>query len=188
MFYSPRGQACGVLMTRVALILSGVTLTALLAFLVLNERGRDHLTAGLLDPILGLDHFLVLLGVGLWAGRWGGRAQWALPAAFLLGTPVGYLLAAGQPPIPLVDALVHLLIVGSLLLIAGALALPVRLPMREAASTVALFGGCHGYVHGLEAGRAMPVWFGLGALATAVALLALGVLAGLAARRNSDAH
>jgi urease accessory protein len=171
-------------MKRIVLVPTGMTLTALLAFLVLEDSGRDHLVAGLLDPILGLNHFLVLAGVGLWAGRWGGRAQWLLPSAFLLGTPVGYLLATGQAPPPLIDALVHILIVGSLLLIAGALTLSIRLPTREAASTVAVFGGCHGYVHGLEAGRAMPVWFGFGSLTSAVVLLALGVLVGLAATRT----
>lgn len=173
-----------ILMRRVILAFSALALVNLLVFLILEEGRRDELADGFLDPILGLDHFMVLVGVGLWAGRWGGTAQWLLPVAFLLGTPVGYVLAAGQPPVPLVDGLVHVLVVGSLLLIAGVLAFPVKMPMPEAASTVAMFGGCHGYVHGLEQGRDGPVWFEVGSLAMAAALLALGVLAGLVATRT----
>ncbi|EYD76379.1 hypothetical protein Rumeso_02043 [Rubellimicrobium mesophilum DSM 19309] len=92
---------------------------------------------------------------------------------------MGYLLATGQTPIPLVDALVHILIMGSLLLLAGAITFPIRLPLREAVSTMAMFGSCHGYVHGLEAGLEMPGWFGLGSIMTATALLSLGVIVGL---------
>jgi urease accessory protein len=162
-------------MKRVALMTAVLTMMSLLASLGWGDRGRDALAAGLLDPVLGLDHFMVLLGVGLWAGQWGGTAQWALPAAYLLGTPLGFVLAAGQPPFPLIDTLVHVLILGSLLLIAGALVVPLRLPMREAAGTVAMFGGCHGYVHRLEAVSDVPLLQGLGVMSASAVLLVLGV-------------
>lgn len=162
-------------MKRLFLVSCALGMTTTLAFMFLENSERDALVAGFLEPILGLEHFMVLLGVGLWAGQWGGTAQWALPAAYLLGTPLGFVLAAGQSPFLLIDALVHVLILGSLLLIAGALVVPLRLPMREAASTVAMFGGCHGYVHGLEAGPDLQLLHGLGAVSASAVLLALGV-------------
>lgn len=40
-------------------------------------------SAGVAHPLSGLDHLLAMLAVGLWAALLGGRARWALPAAFL---------------------------------------------------------------------------------------------------------
>lgn len=145
-----------------------------------SGAGRASLMAGLMDPFLGLDHLLALLLVGTWAGRLRGPELWALPAAFLAGTVPGFALAADQVSIPVVEGLVHLLILASLVSLAAALLVPLRLPTREAVSTVAMFGGCHGYIHGVEVGSEQAMWFGLGALASAALLLASGVVVGLA--------
>jgi urease accessory protein len=137
--------------------------------------------AGLMDRLLGLDHLLALLLAGMWAGRLRGPELWALPAAFLAGTVPGFALAADQVAISLIEGLVHLLILASLVSLAAALLTPLRLPTRESMSTVAMIGGCHGYIHGVEIGSEQAMWFGLGALASAAALLASGVAVGLAA-------
>ena len=34
---------------------------------------------GVLHPLLGADHVLAMLAVGLWAAQLGGRALWAVP-------------------------------------------------------------------------------------------------------------
>jgi hypothetical protein len=44
---------------------------------------------GLLHPLMGVDHVLVMLAIGLWAALRGGRALWLLPVSFLL------MMAAG---------------------------------------------------------------------------------------------
>ena len=46
-------------------------------------HGAAGFTHGLIHPLGGLDHLLAMFAVGLWAAQKGGRALWALPAAFL---------------------------------------------------------------------------------------------------------
>jgi urease accessory protein len=168
-------------MRRAILIASALALVTGLVFLTLGPEGRRAMLTGLMDPLHGLDHFLALLAVSIWAGRLRSTELWALPAAFLAGMAPGFVLAAGQDPIPLADLLVHVVILGSLLSFVAAMLIPIRLPLREAVSSVAMIGGCHGYVHAHEVGSAMAPWFGLGAIIGAAALLAAGVAAGLVA-------
>lgn len=162
---------------------AGVLLASALGLVPARPSGRPPFLAGLMDPTLSLDHLLALLWLGLWAGRVRGPAQGALPAAFLAGTVAGFGLALGPPVGLVVEALVHLLVVVSLLLLIGAALVPLRLPLRETAGTVALIGGCHGYVHGLEMGAAPALWFGLGVLASSAALASVGVALGRAVVR-----
>ena len=52
----------------------------------LAHTGHGHahgLVAGFVHPFGGLDHVLAMLAVGLLAARLGGRASWAMPAAFV---------------------------------------------------------------------------------------------------------
>ncbi|MBL1263438.1 HupE/UreJ family protein [Methylomicrobium sp. RS1] len=51
------------------------------------------LQAGLRHPLLGIDHILAMVGVGLWAGFLGGAARGRLPAAFLAAMAAGASLA-----------------------------------------------------------------------------------------------
>lgn len=152
-----------------------LALAALLVFGALDPNQRRSWTAGLADPVLGLDHLMVLVGVGLWAGKIGGSALRRLPAAFLIGALAGFVLPAGQPPVLLLEALAHLLVIGSVLLVGMGLLIPISLSVREATSMAAMVGGCHGYVHWLEVGTADAIWFGLGSVVTAVILMAVGV-------------
>ena len=61
--------------------------------------GHDPASAGFLagiaHPLLGLDHLLAMLVVGVWAAQAGGRARWFLPASFLALMACGALVAAG---------------------------------------------------------------------------------------------
>ena len=41
--------------------------------------------AGLVHPVLGYDHFLAMLSVGILSAQIGGRAIWTVPAAFCSG-------------------------------------------------------------------------------------------------------
>ncbi len=100
----------------------------------------DGSALGLVQPVLGAAHLLALVAVGLWGDALGGRASLVLPAAFVLGMGVGYL--AGLDGVFLVHASVTLW--ASLIALVTALLFKVRLPLAEAAGTVALFGLCHG--------------------------------------------
>ncbi len=165
------------------LAVAGVLLASALGLVPVQAEARPPFLAGLMDPILSFDHLLALLWLGLWAGRVQGPALWALPAAFLAGTVAGFGLALGPPVGLVLEAIIHLLVMASLLLLIGAALVPLRLPLREATGMVTLMGGCHGYVHGLEASATPLLWFGLGVLISSGALASLGVALGRAVVR-----
>jgi len=165
-------------------ILTAIPLV-LIPTLALAHPGHGvGLAAGLIHPFTGLDHMLAMTGVGLWAAAIGGRARWALPAAFLgfmalggafgMAEGIGPMLAAVQP-----------MIVASVILLSALVALAGRAPMAVALPLVAMFGAAHGAAHGLE-GHGLG--FALGMLAATAALhgagLALGLTVGPRTRRT----
>src|SRR4028119_700124 len=103
-----------------------------------REEERQSLVIGLMDPFLGLDHFLALLGVGAWAGRLGAPEFRVFPRAFLAGAVLGLLLGLGPPQPPAIQSAVHILAVAPFLGLILAIAIPIRSSLREAASTVLL--------------------------------------------------
>jgi len=117
--------------------------------------------AGLAHPLLGLDHLLAMLAVGLWAGRIGGHARWMVPLAFVAAMALGTVL-----PLPLAEPgiLASVFILGLLAFWAP------RLPLWAPAAIVAVFALAHGQVHGGE----LP-----GIVAAAGFLLATAALHGL---------
>jgi len=121
--------------------------------------------SGLAHPFVGLDHLLAMLAVGLWAAQAGGRAVWALPAAFLAMMGAGAALAWFGVDLPAVEPGVA----ASVLVLGLLVAMAVRLPVALAAGVVAAFAVLHGYAHGAE----MPV-------AGSVAGYVVGFLAGTA--------
>lgn len=134
-------------------------------------HGTSPLSDGLLHPLTGLDHLLMLLGTGLLAG-WSGRTL-AVPAATLMamvgGALLGYLLGDVTG--------VQSLIFASLLALCAGVLLPQRRAMLVLAMPVfALF---HGWAHGAGASPGGFWWFSAGFTLVSGLLL----LAGFAARR-----
>ncbi|MEO7558109.1 MAG: HupE/UreJ family protein [Gammaproteobacteria bacterium] len=132
---------------------------------------------GFIHPLLGLDHLLAMLAVGIWAAQIGGRARWLVPAAFLALLALGGGIGMLGWPLPQVE----LGIVGSVvvfgLLIAGAAKMPLWLSMGVAG----LFALFHGHAHGAEMPQAATPWlYALGFLLTTVILHGLGVIVGTA--------
>jgi hydrogenase/urease accessory protein HupE len=68
-------------------------------------------TAGFLHPLLGLDHLLAMVTVGLWAGCVGGRALWAWPLAFVTVMLLGALVGLGGWAMPQAEILIGLTVV-----------------------------------------------------------------------------
>ena len=106
----------------------------------------DGFTAGFAHPLGGLDHLMAMLGIGLWAGLLGGRATWALPAAFLGAMALGGALGMAGLGLPMVEAG----IAASVIVLGAVVALAARLPLAAALSLAALFGLFHGHAHGAE--------------------------------------
>jgi urease accessory protein len=133
--------------------------------------GDSGLAAGFLHPLLGLDHLLAMLGVGIWGAQLGGRAAWAVPACFVTVMVAGATLSVGGAPLPLVE----LGIGGSVLVIGGLIALGARLPLAPAMGLVGLFALFHGHAHGTELpGFAHPAAYGAGFVLATVLLHAAG--------------
>ncbi len=155
-------------------------LTVALAFALIAAPASAHLSpeehgsfmAGLTHPLMGLDHVLAMIGVGLWGAVLGGRARGALPTIFVASMVMGFGLALRGLPLPLVEPMV----LGSVLLLGSAVGLMVRLPLAAAGALTGLFGLFHGHAHGGELGSAGALAFGLGFVASTAILHASGLL------------
>lgn len=130
------------------------------------------LAEGLRHPLLGLDHVLAMVAVGLWAAQQGGRARLALPAAFLAVMLAGGLLGMAGGALPAVEVVV----VGSVLALGALIALGRPLPWSLAMAIVGGFALFHGLAHGAALpGAAGGALFGAGLLLASAALLGLGI-------------
>ncbi|MBX2818770.1 MAG: HupE/UreJ family protein, partial [Rhodothermaceae bacterium] len=58
---------------------------------------------GFLHPLLGLDHLLAMLTVGLLSAQLGGRAIWTVPTAFVASMAIGGVLGLAGIQLPLVE-------------------------------------------------------------------------------------
>lgn len=140
--------------------------------------------SGLSHPLLGWDHLLAMVAVGLWATQLGGRALWLVPSAFVALMTVGGALGMARVPVPMVEAgiLASVLVLG--LLIAAA----ARLPLLGAMALVGLFAIFHGYAHGAEMPAAASGFsYGAGFVLATAALHACGIGLGLLARKYTSA-
>lgn len=137
---------------------------------------------GLLHPLSGIDHLMAMTAVGVWAARQGGRALWALPAAFVVMLAGGAALGIAGVALPAVEALIAASVV-----VLGLLAVTnVRVPVAAGVALVGAFAVFHGHAHGAEMPEAAhPLLYGAGFLlatalphAAGIALTRLARLAG----------
>lgn len=141
-------------------------------------------TAGMLHPLIGLDHLLALIGAGLWAGWLGGRSQYLLPGGFLAGMLGGALLAWGGFAVPLVEPMIAVSV-----LVFGVLAASAARPSAIVGTVILfVFALFHGHAHGTELPQAaQPALYVLGFLLTSalVQLAAVRLAIGLRSGRLS---
>ena len=146
---------------------------------ILPFHGTD-LTDGFAHPFLGIDHFLAMVAVGLWAGILGGSAIVLLPLAFPALMVVGELVALAGFPLPFVEPA----IAASVLVLGLAVTLAWRPAMRWGLLAVALFGLFHGYAHGAEWPNGdVPIRYAIGFVAATFLLHAFGIALGVFAGR-----
>jgi urease accessory protein len=137
---------------------------------------------GLTHPVLGPDHLLAMLAVGIVSVQIGGRAIWTVPATFVGVMGLGGVIGLLSDALPL--GVIEIGIALSVLALGTAIAAATRLPVGAAMLGVAFFALFHGYAHGVETPTiAGPVRYALGFM-TGTALIHLtGVLFGDIARR-----
>jgi urease accessory protein len=122
-------------------------------------------------PFTGIDHLLMMLCVGVWAGRIGGRARWQLPATFLSAMLVGWVLGAQGFVIAGVETGIaaSLIALGVLFIARATLSRALQLAI------IASFALLHGMAHSAELGAETPLLSAAGFLGAGALLHVSGI-------------
>jgi urease accessory protein len=136
-------------------------------------------TGGLAHPFLGLDHLLAMIAIGLWAAQQGGRALWAVPAAFVGTMILGGGLAMSGFSLPYVETG----IAASVLVLGLLIATRRQWPVAAGVAIATVFAIFHGYAHGLEMPQAASsAMYALGFVLATVFLHGVGIAGNLIGR------
>jgi urease accessory protein len=130
------------------------------------------LLAGVRHPLMGLDHLIAMIAVGLWAGQMGGKARWKVPCAFIVLMLVGGALGFLGTPLLFVESGV----VASVFVLGLLVAAAVRWRPLASVALVGVFAVCHGHAHAAEAAGASGLEFVAGFAVTTAALHGVGLL------------
>lgn len=164
----------------------GLVLGALISLVPTTVHAHDGsnvpiggFLAGLVHPVLGYDHFLAMLCVGILSAQIGGKAIWTVPATFVgvmaIGGALGLIGSGFQ--------YVELGIAFSLIILGIVIAAERRLAVGVAMTAVGIFATFHGYAHGSEVPKtAQPFLYALGFLTGTALIHILGVVLGDIAR------
>jgi len=163
------------------LITSSVLLLAATPTLFAHAgHGATGFMAGAAHPLMGFDHLLAMVAVGLMGVRCATNpgssrhALWQVPASFMAAMVVGGLLASGGVPMPFAEWGIALSV-----LVFGVIVAVAQTPRTWVASVVAgAFALLHGHAHVAEmSGSSMAAYMSGFLLMTAMAH-ASGVAAG----------
>ncbi len=163
------------------------SLALLAAFALAAPLAQAHEGAGLAGgfmsgfahPLLGWDHVIAMLAVGLWGAFLGAPALWLLPVVFPLVMAAGGALGVLGVPLPAVEIGIAV----SAIALGGVVAGALRPPLWVAALLVALFAIFHGHAHGTELPQAAnPLAYSLGFVVATGALHLAGIALGLLTR------
>ncbi|AJE46922.1 HupE/UreJ family protein [Celeribacter indicus] len=166
------------------LLAAGLASLAWPAAAHLPPETHGSFLAGASHPLFGLDHVLAMVAVGVWALQIGGRALWAVPAAFVGAMTLGYVGAGFGLPLPFVEPM----ILASCIVLGMLVTFALRPALGGGIAIAALFGLFHGHAHGAELGAATAFSFGLGFILVTALLHAAGVaLASGVARAHPSA-
>ena len=139
--------------------------------------GRVGFYDGLSHPVLGLDHFLAMVSVGIVSAQIGGKAIWTVPATFVsimtIGGLFGFFLIIYE------FFFVEIGIIFSVILLGFAISIDKKFPTKVIIFFVGMFGFFHGTAHGIEVpAAANPLLFVLGFIFGTTALHLFGVSIG----------
>ena len=151
----------------------------------LHTFGGGGILAGFLHPLLGFNHLLAMVAVGIISAQIGGRAIWRVPAAFVGAMAVGSVLGIVGVALPFVEYA----ITGSVLLLGIAIIANKQLPEGLAIVLVAIFALFHGHAHGtslpaLSSTIGLMAAYVAGFLTSTAGLHVVGALLGLIAIRS----
>ena len=146
---------------------------------------------GLSHPVLGIDHFLAMVSVGIVSAQIGGRAIWTVPSTFVVMMIIGGILGMVAEIFllnitELFIVIVEIGIVLSVILLGLAIAIGRKLSLTIMMFFVSIFGLCHGTAHGMEMPwAANPILFALGFSSGTATLHLFGVIIGSLLIKNN---
>jgi len=141
-------------------------------------QGETGFLSGVFHPVLGFDHLLAMLSVGIVSAQMGGRAIWTVPLTFVTVMGLGGFLGMQGIPLPGVEYGIAL----SVLILGLAVARGKKMHTAAAHIGVAFFAVFHGHAHGAEMpAMASPLIFSTGFLLGTAAIHLAGVGVGLSA-------
>ncbi len=136
---------------------------------------------GLSHPVLGLDHFIAMISVGIISAQIKGKAIWLVPLTFVLMMIIGGILgmmnefnssydtqvvALNQINIYSTDFVYRAIEIGiilSVILLGLVILIDKKMSIKITIFFICIFGLCHGAAHGIEMPWASnPILFGLG--------------------------
>src|SRR5262245_39631751 len=154
MYYRRLDHNLALLATLAALVFMPVE-----AFGHAQEGIASGFASGFMHPILGPDHLVAMVAVGLWGAQLGRPAVWVLPITFPAVMAIGALIGILGVPLPLVETGVAT----SAIVLGVMVATDTRLALWIAAVIVGAFAVFHGYAHGTELPEAVnPLAYGVG--------------------------
>lgn len=109
-------------------------------------NGLESAYAGFMHPLTGWDHLLVMLAIGIWASKLGGKARWQLPLTFLSIMTLGAVLGLAGITLSGVETA----IAASVMAMGLLLAINLPIPAISRIGIVAIFAVFHGMAHGVE--------------------------------------
>lgn len=140
-----------------------------------TNLGLGGFLSGIVHPVLGYDHLLAMLSVGIISAQIGGRAIWTVPSTFVAVMAVGGVLGLMNIGLTVTE----LGIAVSLVILGLVIAAERRIPMLAVMIGVGFFAIFHGYAHGTEMpDTAEPVLYALGFLVGTAMIHIAGVVIG----------
>jgi len=142
-----------------------------------NFTGMVGFYDGISHPVLGLDHFLAMISVGIVSAQIGGKAIWTVPTTFVLimtiGGIFGFLLIIDE------YFFIEVGIIFSVILLGFGISIEKKIPTKLIIVFVGIFGLFHGTAHGIEIpAAANPLLFVLGFISGTTVLHLFGVIIG----------
>ena len=152
-------------LARLTFLIAAVAATPALAHVGVGST--SGFAAGFMHPLLGPDHLLAMVTVGLWAGLVGGAALWVWPLAFVGTMVVGGVLGMSGVALPFVEPA----ILASVIVLGVLAAFALKAPVWLGAVIAGGFALFHGHAHGTEVPAAAVGIEYLAGFAIATALL-----------------
>lgn len=138
--------------------------------------------SGLSHPILGLDHLLAMVSVGILSAQIGGRVLWQLPLTFVVVMAIGGVLGMLDIPPTKIETGIAL----SVLVLGAGIAVGRKFYPVIAMIFTALFAIFHGYAHGMEMPTlAAPISYICGFILGTASIHITGVFIGVFATQSN---